>query len=252
MTVLLAGAALAMGATRAGAAESAPGSGWKYTADIYLYAAGVGGQTKSGGDVDIGFGTLVKDLDMGFMGRFGARKGKWSLKADVIYLDVSQDNSGQLTFPGNINVATYSTVELKGWIVTPYAGYNLVDTEKGSLDVIAGARYLYLKASLDLTAVALGTAGYARISDSGSVWNGIGGVQGRLNLAPRWYVPYYADVGTGQSKLTWQLFAGVGYQFKSFDAIAGYRYMDWRSKSSASVFEDLNLSGPLVGVKFAF
>ena len=138
VSMLLAAMALGMGATRAGAAESTAGSDWKFTTDIYLYGAGVGGETKSGGDVDIGFDTLIKDLKMGFMGGFGARKGKWSLMADVIYLDVSQDNSGQLTLPGSINVATSSTVELKGWIVTPYVGYNLIDAEKGSLDVIGG------------------------------------------------------------------------------------------------------------------
>jgi len=244
-------AALTLALSVAHAADSAPGTGWKYTADIYLFAAGVGGETKTGGDVDIGFDTLLKDLDMGFMGVLGARKGMWSLNADVIYLDVSADNSGQLTLPGSINIATSSTAELKGWIVTPYVRYNLIDTEQGSLDAIAGARYLYLDASLKLTTVGPIARRDARISGSGTAWNGIVGVRGRLNVAPKWYVPYYADVGTGESNLTWQLFAGVGYQFKSFDAVVGYRYLAWNDIGIA-VFKDLDLSGPLVGVKFDF
>jgi hypothetical protein len=252
---LLAGMALAMGATRAGAAESAAGSSWQYTADVYLFAAGIGGETSTGGDVDIGFDTLIRNLDMALMGGFGARKGKWSLMADVIYLDVSADNSGQLTIPlgrRGIDVATSSSVEMKGWVVTPHVGYTLIDTANGSLDAFAGVRYLYLKANLALTTVGPITTRYDQIADSGTVWDGIVGVRGRVNLAPKWFVPYYADVGTGESKLTWQLFSGVGYRFKSFDAFVGYRYLDWKFKNGAPVFEDLNFSGPIVGVKFDF
>ena len=28
-----------------------------------------------------------------------------------------------------------------------------------------------------------------------------------------WFVPYYADIGTGQSDFTWQAIGGIGYAF---------------------------------------
>ncbi|MEZ5592554.1 MAG: hypothetical protein R3F53_18370 [Gammaproteobacteria bacterium] len=59
------------------------------------------------------------------------------------------------------------------------------------------------------------------------------------------------DVGTGQSDLTWQAFAGVGYRFGKLDALMGYRYIDWDFDDN-DVFDDLNLSGVFIGAKFWF
>lgn len=51
--------------------------------------------------------------------------------------------------------------------------------------------------------------------------DGIVGVKGRLALgsASGWFVPHYADVGAGDSHLTWQAMAGIGYAFQGFELI---------------------------------
>ena len=90
-----------------------------------------------------------------------------------------------------------------------------------------------------------------RISGSGGVWDGIVGVTGELNLNDKWYAPYYLDVGAGNSNFTWQAMAGVGYRFDKFDAILTYRYMDWDFDDN-DVFDDLNLSGPMIGIEGEF
>ncbi len=54
----------------------------------------------------------------------------------------------------------------------------------------------------------------------------------------KWFVPFYVDVGTGQSKLTWQINAGVGYQFDWGALVASWRYLDYSFKSD-SKFTDL-------------
>jgi hypothetical protein len=36
-----------------------------------------------------------------------------------------------------------------------------------------------------------------------------------------WFAPFYLDVGTGATKLTWQGFAGVGYAYRWGDVVAG-------------------------------
>jgi hypothetical protein len=41
-------------------------------------------------------------------------------------------------------------------------------------------------------------------------------------LNEHWYLPYYADIGTGDSDLTWQLFGGIGYMFNWGDIKLGY------------------------------
>jgi len=249
---LLAIVLLLAGAASARAAEPSAGNDWKFGAEIYLWGAGINATTKTGGDVDVSFGDILRNLDMTLMGAVGARKGKWLLAADVIYLNVSQDNVGSIPFPGGGSISTFTNVGVKAWIMTPVVGYNLIDTEKGTLDAVAGARYLHLKSSLDLTAVSPAGNLAVNLSDSGSVWNGVVGARGQLNLAPNWFLPYYADIGTGQSKLTWQVFAGIGYKFKRLDAILGYRYLDWNFKNDSKVFDDMNISGPIAGVRFQF
>jgi len=50
-----------------------------------------------------------------------------------------------------------------------------------------------------------------KVDVSDTIWDGIVGFKGRVALGSdkKWYIPYYADVGTGQSDLTWQVLAGV-------------------------------------------
>ena len=218
------------------AEEAAQDEGWKFGAEIYLWGASIGGKSASGSNIDIDFDDLIENLNMAFMGTIGARKGKWSFMLDAIYLDVEDDDT--------VGPGVKADVELFGWILTPTVGYNILETEKGRLDVLGGARYLYLKAELGLT-------GFSDVSDSGSVWDGIIGFKGQVNLTEKWYMPFYADIGTGDSDLTWQAFAGIAYKFKKIDVILAYRYLYWDFDDS-DVFDDLNLSGPYVGIKFVF
>jgi hypothetical protein len=203
--------------------------------EIYGWGASVGGKNGAGSDLDVDFDDLFKDLKFGFMTVLGARKDKWSFLVDVIYLDVEDDK----TVDPGIKISG----ELTGWIVTPVVGYNLVDTEKIRLDIVGGARYLYLDTKL----------GVGPLSDdeSGSFWDGIVGVRGNVNLTEKWYLPYYADIGTGNTDLTWQASAGVGYRFSKVDVILAYRYLDWDFDDNEAL-DDLNLSGPYLGAKFIF
>ena len=50
-------------------------------------------------------------------------------------------------------------------------------------------------------------------------WDGIVGVKGRWHFGAehRWFVPYYVDIGTGDSDFTWQAMAGIGYSWAHWD-----------------------------------
>lgn len=224
---------------------------WHFDATIYLWGAGINAQTSRGGTIDVPFSTILSDLEMTFMGILKAQKGKWSFQTDVIYLDLKQDNQGYVPFPGG-DVPHSNTIKLTSWVVTPTIGYDLVDTEKASLVGFAGARYLNLDGTLDFTGVGPGGPRVAQLSESGSVWDGIVGVRGEVNLAPKWFLPYYLDVGTGDTESTWQAFAGIGYRFDKFQAGLGYRYLTWNTSGGDKVFGDLTISGPMVGVRFQF
>jgi hypothetical protein len=82
-------------------------------------------------------------------------------------------------------------------------------------------------------------------------WDAIVGAKGRVAFGANreWFIPYYADIGTGDSDLTWQLSAGLGYSYSWGDVIATWRYLDYNFKSKSKV-QDLTMNGPLLGVAF--
>lgn len=226
---------------------------WKFGAELYFWYASMGVDSASGGNIDIDANDLVDALDFGFMTVLGVQKGKWSFMTDVIYLDVSDDSDTQGTLPigPGIPVGVRSNVKLKGWIVTPSLGYNVVQTDKFKLEILAGARYLWLEADLELDISGLPNPRQDKISDSDDVWDGIIGVRGEVPLGKNWYIPYYLDVGTGNSDLTWQAMAGIAYKFSKLDVVVAYRYLYWDFDDGA-LFDNMDINGPLAGVKFVF
>ena len=125
--------------------------------------------------------------------------------------------------------------------------YRVIDEDMAHLDLLAGARYF----KLDLDFEADVGANKIRYSDSEDVLDGIMGAQVIFDLSEKWYLSGYADVGAGDSKLTWQAWPGVGYRFDNVDAVAGYRHLKWET-DDGDTFEDLSFSGPTLGVKFRF
>jgi hypothetical protein len=87
---------------------------------------------------------------------------------------------------------------------------------------------------------------------SAGIWDGIMGVQGTLTLNDKWFLDYHADVGTGQSDLTWQLAAGIGYRINErWNAFALYRHLRWDFDSD-SALDHLEFRGPMLGASFGF
>jgi hypothetical protein len=232
---------------------------WKYEATIYMWAAGMDANTETGGDIDISFNDILDDLDVAFMGSLGARNGKWSVVADTIYLDISQNEGGSETIPIFGPVTTKTTVDtdidMKASIITFGGGYNLSDDEKWTLDLIVGGRYTWVDvdSELDLkrTGDLLQTSRQAKVSDSENLWDGIVGIRGQFNLNDNWYVPYYADIGAGQSDRTWQVLAGIGYKFRWGDVLLAYRHLEY-DFDSGFLLKDLSVSGPALGARFHF
>jgi hypothetical protein len=73
------------------------------------------------------------------------------------------------------------------------------------------------------------------------------GVKGRyvFGAGRKWSVPFYLDVGTGQSDQTTQAAIGLGYAFGWGELSAMYRYLDYSAKSG-KILQDVNLSGPMI------
>ena len=224
-------------AVNVSAAEVSVEEEWKFGAELYFWGASIAGQSANGSDIDVDVGDILSSVEFAFMGTVGASKGKWSLAADVIYLNAEDSDA--------IAPGLKADVELTNWVITPVVGYNLVDTGRSRLDILGGARYLYIKADLSLDALGL------RADDSGSNWDAVIGARGAVDLTEKWYLFGYLDIGTGESDLTWQGLGGVGYRFKWFDLVGVYRYLRWNFDDNKTL-DNLYLHGPAAGVRFAF
>jgi hypothetical protein len=80
-------------------------------------------------------------------------------------------------------------------------------------------------------------------------WDGIVGVKGRFSFGTdrRWFVPYYADVGAGDSDLTYQLLTGIGYSFQWGEMVAQWRYLSY---DLGLKIDKLSFNGPAVALNF--
>ena len=219
---------------------------WKFGGSAYLWAAGVEGTDSAGDEIDVSFSDILEDLDGGIMGIIAARKGKWTLLADLIYLSIHQETSSTANIigvPEKIDV----DVKLKGFVSTFGVAYRVIEDEMTSLDLLVGGRYFRLDLDLDADVGGSKSSG----SDSEDVLDAIIGSQVILNLSDRWYLSCYADVGAGDSKLTWQAWPGIGYRLKHVDVVAGYRHLAWKTDDGDTI-DDINFSGPMIGVKLRF
>ena len=91
----------------------------------------------------------------------------------------------------------------------------------------------------------------APAENSEDLWDGIIGVKGRYAFGQnrQWFAPYYLDIGAGQSDLTWQAAAGVGYEYSWGELTGMWRYLDYNMKSG-SVVESMTFNGPMLGATF--
>jgi len=227
------------------AAHAADSDEWEFGAEVYLWGASIDAKPTGGDNIHISFSDILDNLDGALMTTLSARKGKWSLFSDIIYLNIEDDQKGKVDLLG-IPIRTDFDVEIKAWIVTTAGGYNIINKDRFSLDLLAGARYLWLEIPLDAKIAHK----KVKTSPSGHTWDGILGVKGKYDISDSWYLSYYLDGGTGDSDFTWQGRAGMNYRFKKFVASAGYRYLDWDIDGSS--LDQLTVKGPYAGVKFLF
>jgi len=230
---------------------------WEFEATIYLWAPEIDTTTQGGADASLSFDDILDHLDYTFMGNVGARKGKWSFLVDEVFMQLSENDGASRTV--EITGATRNLkldLKLKSSITTLAAGYNLVDEDGLLLDAIGGARYTWMevevKLDLDRTGGPLDPISRSlKENKSDGNWDAIVGARGRYSIDDHWYLPYYADVGGGQSDLTWQALAGVGYGFGWGDVTATYRYLDYDFDSDY-VVKDMTVKGPVFGATWRF
>jgi hypothetical protein len=238
---------------------------WRFQAAVNLYLPEIGGRTSfpvtGAGGATLDAQTILENLKMAFMGTFEASRGPWGLFTDLLYMDIGDSRSGfreisigGLPIPADASAS--ADYDLKGWGWTIAGTWHAIAEPAATLDVVAGARLLDITQTLSWNITGNvgpipvpGRAGTSEVELKN--WDALVGVKGRVALSAdrKWYAPYYFDVGAGDSKLTWQAVAGVGYSFGWGDVVATWRYLDYEMKSGHAI-ESLTFNGPSISAVF--
>ncbi len=247
------------------ASQAQANDDWTFQASIYGYLPSISGSTTfsptgASGSATVDVGTILDNLKFTFMGTLEAQQGPWGMFTDVIYLNLGNSKAQTRAIGvGGVLPADVSAnvdFDLKSWLWTLAGEWRAVSTPEYRLDVIGGARMLDIQQKLNwqlsgnVGPIALPDRSGARSVDMRN-WDAIIGAKGRATFGERrqWFLPYYLDVGAGDSKLTWQAMAGVGYTFGWGDLVGVWRYVDYQMKSGKPI-ESMNFNGPAIAAAF--
>ncbi len=239
---------------------------WQFAVTPYLWGPTINGDLKyqmpagTGGspEVKVGPNDYLSALNFAMMISGEARKGPWGVLTDIIYLDASSDRSEVKSISGPLGKShpfdTGTKTGFTGMIWQLGGFYNVVNTPAATMDIVAGFRYFRVKSSLDWQLS--GPQGHfpqsGSYSEKHDLLDGIVGMRGRLNLGEgKWFVPYYLDVGTGSSALTWQGVTGLGYAMGWGDMQLTYRHL-YYDQNNDKLLQDFSFSGPALSATFRF
>jgi hypothetical protein len=240
---------------------------WEWRASLYGWLPDINGKTQfpsggSGPDISIDASQLLSNLDFTLQGALQVRKGRWGAFTDVIYLNEGANkliNEGSLIggSPLPPGVALDLNLDLRSVVWTVAGVYQILDTSNSSTDFLFGTRLLDIDQTLnwrltgDYGEIPLQPAGSANSSLTN--WDFVVGLKGRIGLGSemRWFLPYYFDMGTGDSQFTFELMGGVGYGFRWGEIVGVWRYLDYDFESGDAV-QSMTFDGPAIGVVFAW
>jgi hypothetical protein len=246
-----------------GTAEAQDSAQWEWTLAPYLWASDVGldltinDDTTIGGDAE--FADLLDKVDSVFMGHLEARKGRWGMYLDTIYLDLSENKSVAVGPGGPILGDLAADVGMKMKLYDAGGLYRLREPDDDlQFDLLGGVRYIDVDvdALLTLPGPAMNAID---ISTGPSETDMMLGARLIRRFAERWHWAVRADLSFGGSEGTYNGLATVGYTFGQsglFTLTAGYRYMsieiDGTNPRGAPTAADVTMSGPLLGFVFNF
>ncbi|MCB4768577.1 DUF481 domain-containing protein [Ancylobacter sp. Lp-2] len=222
--------------------------GWTYTLAPYFWAAGMAGDVGQFGlpavHVDADFSDIFDHLDFAAMVMGEARKDRFSVFGDILYVKLGADVTAPRRIPADsVDITSTTFAGLAG------VGYALWDGPKGHLDVVGGVRAWHVSTDISFKGQALdGRSG----RDSASWVDGLAGLRGRYELSDKLYLTGWGLVGAGGADLDWDLGGGVGYTFNDrLSMVVGYRALGVDYEQDGFLF-DVVEQGPIIGTVLKF
>jgi hypothetical protein len=229
---------------------TAAGPSWSFAIAPYVWAAGISGDIAQFGlpavEVDASFSDLFDHLDFAAMLVSEIRYGRYGLFTDLMYVKLS----GSAGTPFGV-LADSVSVDTASLAFTAAPEYRIVESPRGSVDVMAGMRVWSVDTDLSFSGGVLD--GVSR--SDGDTWvDPLVGAKARFDLTSRFYLTGWAMVGGFgvSSDILWDAWGGVGYQFNvTFAAVLGYRGTGVDYENDGFEY-DVIQHGPVIGGVFRF
>lgn len=224
--------------------NSLNGPGWHFAASPYLWFAGEHGTIGVDGyssSIHVSPGDLLSKFDIGFMGAFEARKGRWIIPIDFLWIRLKDDKA----IPEDIIGVTEVNVHINESVLTPKAGYRFVDSEKWKVDAVAGFRYWHLGQSINFIGIP------QQLTNSQNWVDVVAGARIQKPLSQKITIDLLGDAGGGAANLDYQIVTFLSYNVKPKIALlAGWRYLAINYRPSTTFVNDTVTSGVFAGATF--
>jgi hypothetical protein len=213
-------------------------------------------------DQDVKFTDILKRLDMIAAGSLYVRYHHWEIFADGQYMKLSD------TAPLRGILFESARISLKSAFAEGFVGYRLINCERASLSLYAGARYSYMSGDLHLRGVLLqsrrasgsvdwvdpvvGLGGRVRIWKPVSLWANVDGGGFDANSDSAFELTRRGRVPISGEDWSYQIQGGLEFQVSRwFWTQLGWRYLKY-DYASAGFTNKTELNGPFVqaGVNF--
>ena len=219
---------------------------WRWSITPYLWGADIDTDVRFPGGQEIGgratFNDILDSLDFGGMLHIEGQRASWGLFFDATYLALSDDTTqGPISVDGDMDTGLY---EFAATYTPGGAG--------GAFTGFAGARILDLSLETKFSAAILAEP-IRRTNDKSYTDFMVGGRYTHL-FNDRWLLNLRADIGAGDTELSWNALAGFGWRFGgdlNKALLLGWRHMEIEIEEDGRE-TDLTFDGPVVGVHFAF
>jgi hypothetical protein len=228
---------------------SSKSDNWQFQFTPYVWFPSVDGKLNvAGRDVpfDASFRDIFDNLNFAFMTAVEARKGRWGIGADLMYINLDSQNTYAAP-----SAFSSSKVSNKMFMLGPEVFFRVAENEKASMDVLAGFRYWHNTLDFDLTAGILPGTGQSRPRN----WvDPLVGTRIKLHSASGWSLTLNGDVGGfgAGSDFAWQTYGGIGKDFKKrFTFLFGYRALGLQFDDSDAL-RRFTFYGPIMGVAIKF
>ena len=268
LSIALTGASLAAALPAAAQVDPFDG-GWHYSVTPYLWLPNVNANLSHNFPrlqtdqlkTEIGPNDYLENLEFGLLVTGEVRKGRWSAFTDLIYLDFGNQDTEvrDITGPRGRELSelgVQAQTDLSTTLWTLAGAYTVIQKPEFNLDVLLGFRYLGLDTDLkwefvqDSALPELDLVRAGKVSENKENWDAIIGVKGQILFGNTpWFMPYYLDIGTGDSDWTWQALLGIAYRFDWGNVNLSIRSLSYDFDKDNT---DLRFTGPALGVSFVW